>query len=997
MIKTNKLKQIIIILFITLFVFSLKKEIKFNNIDNNYQEVIRKVESEEEANTLAINYDLTLIEISNYNIVKYKVNKDNYEILLNNGFYSNNKYNTAYTPTDPYYEYQDELVDTTINGIWNYTLGDGVIVAIIDTGIIASNREFKNSISLLSYNSVTRQVGIDKVNDIDGHGTSVASILAANHNNNFGLAGIAPNVEIMVIKASIIDDEGDSTFRESDLLDAVYYAVDNGAHIINMSLGGKGYNQLMQDAVDYAYLNDVIVVAAAGNEGDDSIFYPASYDHVISVGATKQTREIADFSNYNIYVDICAPGVDIVNISMDNTVVIGNGTSFASPIIAGVLALYKSSYPDVSIDELITRLYSFAIDISLPGKDIYSGHGYVDAYAGYISALHKVTFLNYDGEILKEEYVATNDKATGNIIPEKPEDEGYTYEFSGWDTDFSVVTGDIIVRPIFNSVIKSYSYSFYDEDFTLLKQEIAEYNSVILAPANPTKESSEMYDYTFTSWDPIFEKGRLLTSDVLYVAVYSRSLREFIVSFYDLDDILVKDQVILYGESFTDFDLDNYQDEQYNYIFKNWDTDLTFIKNDLTVKPIFDIETRKFLVNYYDYFGELVESEVVEYGSPASKFTIDTAYDDIYKYDFLSWEQDLSFVTTNKELNPIYSREYRKFNVEFYDYFGEIFKNEIVSYLESAPFYTLDIAYDTQYEYQFIKWEQDFTNVTSDLKIYPLFNKLGREYNVSFVLMNNVIDKKVIYGETPIIDFETTITGYDFLGWNEEITPVSIDMTYTAIYSIQTFIVKFMDGNNLIEEVSVDYNDSINILPTIPIKEGYTSSYEDADLNNIKEDLEVRAIYTIIRYVVIIMLDNVEIERYLIDYGSNIENYPEVSKKEGFDIVFPQDLPFEVKENIVLNIKYDKSFFNISYADKLGVVFRSDKVFYGEKAEEYRLDDNKFIGWYLDGKVFDFNNPIYENIILKPKYKSFGCSSNSSYTWVSMFALALFIIRKRKI
>ena len=192
--KTDIFKKIIFILFFIISVISFQKSININN-NESYIEVIRKVDSEEEAYFLASQYNLTLIDISPYNIVKYQTNENELNKILNEGFYINNSFSPAYTPTDPYYNYQNEITDTKINQVWNYTLGDGVVVAIIDTGIVASNLEFKNSISTLSYNSVTRTVGISEVTDDDGHGTSVASILAANHNNRNAMAGVAPNVE----------------------------------------------------------------------------------------------------------------------------------------------------------------------------------------------------------------------------------------------------------------------------------------------------------------------------------------------------------------------------------------------------------------------------------------------------------------------------------------------------------------------------------------------------------------------------------------------------------------------------------------------------------------------------------------------------------------------------------------------------------------------------------------------------------------------------------
>lgn len=924
--KIDIIKKIVFILVVITTIFTFQQSIKVNNTD--YLEVIRKVNSEEEAYFLARKYDLTLIDISPHNIVKYKIDQSISRKVLNEGFYVNNSFTKAYTPRDPYYQYQDELVDTKINQVWNHTLGDGVVVAIIDTGIVASNLEFKNSISSLSYNSVTRKVGIIEVNDDDGHGTSVASILAANHNNN-KIAGIAPNAEIMVIKANTINEEQEVRFSEDDLIEAIYYAVDNGADIINMSLGGKYSNQLTQDAVNYAYENQVIIVAAAGNDGDNSIIYPAAYNNVISVAATNKLREIADFSVFNEYVDISAPGVDIVNITMDNRVVKGNGTSFAAPIISGVLALLKSGYPNDDIDKLTNKLYLSAVDINIPGKDIYSGHGYVDAYSGYIYDLYKVTFLNYDDIVLKEQYVSSGDSVIYEEIPIKPETEKYIYEFIGWDNDFSVIKNDLVIRPIFNSMIKNYTYTFYDGN-TILKKEVTSYGSEIIAPTVFSKESTEMYDYVFVGWNPTFYEESIITRDVSYYAVYIESLRKFTVNFYDYSNDLVKSEQIVYGNSASDFSLDNFDDEKYDYLFVKWNQDFNYVTEDLLVKAIFDKQVKVFTLNYYDYFGNILETENIEYGYSGSITNIETLL-------------------------------------------------------------------DNQYIYEFIAWDQDIINITANLEIYPLFNKNMRKYKITFVLKDITIDKELYFEDIPLIDFETDISGYDFLGWDKDIVPVSKDEVFTASYTVKTYIVKFFDEEILLDEFIVNYNDSLALLPPLPQKEGYNSQYEDINLNEIKEDLIVNVIYSPKTYQVIITLEGNEIKNQIFNYGSYLKNYPEIKEKQGYDIIYPKTLPFLIKEDLILDISYQQSIFKVSYLDKFGIIFKSDNVLYGEKAIEYSLEDDKFIGWYLSDQKFDFTKPIYEDIILRPKYKNFGCITNIAYNWFGILGISLYLIRKRKI
>ena len=278
-----------------------------------------------------------------------------------------------FVPNDQYYPLQWNMDNDTGSGInmeeaWDVTMGDNsVVVAVIDTGVAYETARHGRTYYLAPDLADTcfTDYKYDFINndpwpnDDAGHGTHVTGTVAQSTNNidadgNYvGTAGVAPDTCIMPIK--VLDKRGSGPY--SVIADGIYAAVDEGAHVINMSLGGTYDDQTMRDAVQYAYDNGVTVVAAAGNDTSLAPHYPSSYETVISVGATGYDKTKASYSNYGVDVDVAAPGGDFLVPVNGQTYGGGilqqtfgdsygafgyyfyQGTSMASPHVAGAAAL----------------------------------------------------------------------------------------------------------------------------------------------------------------------------------------------------------------------------------------------------------------------------------------------------------------------------------------------------------------------------------------------------------------------------------------------------------------------------------------------------------------------------------------------------------------------------------------------------------------------------------------------------------------------------------
>jgi type VII secretion-associated serine protease mycosin len=258
-----------------------------------------------------------------------------------------------------------------------------VVVAVVDTGIDLSHPDLTQQL-VPGINTLPNASGPD---DDHGHGTHVAGVIAARPYQGRGLVGIAPRCRLMPIK--VLDREGKGA--TDDIVAGIVWAVNNGASVINLSLGGTGGSRALREAVDYAIAKDVLLVAAMGNQGENLQEYPAGYPGVIAVGASDESDQKAGFSNTGSWISVCAPGENILSTLPTRPVhVVKNegkqmyydwmdGTSMAAPFVAGVAALLRAQYPNLSAQVIKQRLEKTADDLGSAGYDEEFGFGCINA------------------------------------------------------------------------------------------------------------------------------------------------------------------------------------------------------------------------------------------------------------------------------------------------------------------------------------------------------------------------------------------------------------------------------------------------------------------------------------------------------------------------------------------------------------------------------------------------------------------------------------------
>lgn len=273
--------------------------------------------------------------------------------------------------------YKIQAANTSGSSAWDITTGNtSVKVAILDTGIDQDHEDLAAKI-VANQNFTTSSTA----NDLYGHGTHVAGTVAAATNNNLGVAGVGYNTSLMNVK--VLDDAGSGSY--SGIANGIIWATDNGAKVINMSLGGSSGSSTLQNAVNYAASRGVVVVAAAGNNGNTARSYPGYYSNAIAVAATDAGDAKASFSTYGSWVDVAAPGVNVYSTMPNHSNQIGpqnygtlSGTSMATPHTAGLAALIWATGICSTNACVRSQIESTADKIS--GTGSYWTYGRINAY-----------------------------------------------------------------------------------------------------------------------------------------------------------------------------------------------------------------------------------------------------------------------------------------------------------------------------------------------------------------------------------------------------------------------------------------------------------------------------------------------------------------------------------------------------------------------------------------------------------------------------------------
>lgn len=339
------------------------------------------------------------------------------------------------SPNDPLYPEQWNLQKILSNESFDVSLGGFSQIAVVDTGVDPNHPDLAGLIKQ-GFNTID---GTQDSSDDHGHGTHVAGIAAAYTNNGEGIASVSFKSTILPVK--VLNKDGIGTY--ADVAEGIIWATDNSSRIINLSLGGSSDSETLKRAVNYALNKGSLLIAAAGNNGNDAPVYPASYPGVLAISASDQNDSLAGFSSFGKNIFVASPGVSITSTVLAGSYATYHGTSTAAPHLSGLLALTLAKQEDLSNNQLIETIKQTA---DKTGPYPYDENGW-NQYFGY----GRINAGKTLKETISEEPTPT---PTPKLEEEKsppptermPKEYQFTFELQGIVENFDAAQSKLVIK-----------------------------------------------------------------------------------------------------------------------------------------------------------------------------------------------------------------------------------------------------------------------------------------------------------------------------------------------------------------------------------------------------------------------------------------------------------------------------------------------------------------------------------------------------------------------
>jgi uncharacterized repeat protein (TIGR02543 family) len=656
-----------------------------------------------------------------------------------------------------------------------------------------------------------------------------------------------------------------------------------------------------------------------------------------------------------------------------------NITSHTSVYALYVANQYTITYYDRDYEIISTELVNYNNSGTYPSAPLVVGYeflgwdksvdiitGDTDVLALYEIVVLEVVFRTIEGSVYDIQYIDYGSDASD---PGTPLVTGYT--FTGWDIDFTNVIEDLNITPVYSQ--NSYSVKFYDYLGTLIEEQAILYGEDAIDPYLSQSEELDRTGYDFVGWSESLDN---VSGDLLCDQIYE--VITFEVRFVDDNGLVFDTQTINYGE-------DAYEPLvpfKEGYTFTGWDTVFTEVNNDLFVSATYSINS--YSVSFYDMESVLIETVVVDYHHDA----VPPVAPSVTGFSFTGWHISPERIESDLDVYAIY--EINTYTVVFYDMYGLILKVQTVDYNYSA---TAPANMEVT-GYQFTGWDRSYSNVTSDMYIYP-------EYTIDQYTVTFDSNGGDAIADITEIDYNSTISvliptklGYKFLGWflgeteNDAkfyaTTKVTSNLTLYARWELATYTVAFYDyDDTLLRTLQVGHGYSA-IPPLDPSRTGYDFTGWSESLLSVVANLDVYAVYEAIIYPLIIEENGGEnIDDYGIPYETVIGEI-EVPVRIGYTFIgYFEDsaltIPFTTVlmplNGMTIYAKWTINQYTISFEENGGSLVTDITEDYDtvvtEPVEPTQLAKN-FLGWYIDSEfseLYVFSTMPAEDITVYAKWE----------------------------
>lgn len=491
----------------------------------------------------------------------------------------------------------------------------------------------------------------------------------------------------------------------------------------------------------------------------------------------------------------------------------------------------------------------------------YIQNGKLEVYAYWVEIVDAitVTFYDYTGAFLWEQEFDRSDVDFSFLkASQKPDDDKYTYAFSGWECDMSDLTKThYIANPLYDKQLRTFDVNYVVEGEVVFTQKV-KYGenadpSVLVAPK---KESTPEYDYVFDGWQGNSEN---ITKDCELIAQFKEVKRQYTVTFrFGNNQSMTKK--VEYGEAAQAPNSDMLKknsDDMYDYVFIGWDNDgFECVKQDLEINALYHKELRSFTVDFV-MDDVILKSETVVYGhSATAPEKVIKPSDKINNYEFTGWDKEFDVVTENLTVNAMFTSTPVMYTVVFMDWNNMILGVVQVEYNQPAVYVGTPERPDTDmHEFTFIGWSQPVDNITEDITVIAQYSEKIKEFEVVFNYGDDMTETQTVeYGHSAVAPENTqksptASTVYEFIGWDNSFGYITADTVVNAVYreDVREYEVKFMVDDDCIHSEIVLYGNAATAPETV-VKvrdDGYTYEFTgwDKAFDNITEDTVVNALF----------------------------------------------------------------------------------------------------------------------------------------------------------